>query len=145
MGFLTLVELSGRKAAENDVGSDEIDKDEPSLFRAFTVALAVSSSKSELSAVEVVIGKVVATKVVKESDTLRSGKKSKWRGLLVDVAEYLLCTAKLTAMEKELKAEIRCQVNSYPPSIRLSITIHARGVTTSLTKALLEGFSNHIS
>ena len=101
-GFLTLVDTGRGETAEDDVGGDQVYQNESTLLGAFGVTLVVCGLKSKLSTVEMVIGEVIAAKVVKKGDALRSWEEGKRRRLLVDVAEDLLCTAKLTAMKEKL-------------------------------------------
>ena len=87
------------------------------------MTLVVSGLQRKLSTVEVVVGKMIATEVVKESNALRSCEERKWRRLLVDIAEDLLCAAKLAAVEEELQAEVCCQIDPYPSSFGLAVTV----------------------
>lgn len=72
-GFLSAVETGGGKAAEDDVGGDEVNKDESTLFRALGMTLVVGSLKSELGAVKVIVREVIATKIIQECYALESG------------------------------------------------------------------------
>ena len=147
MGFSALVESGGGEAAHDYVRGDEVYEDETTLLEAFGVALVVGSLESILGPIEVVVGEVIAAKIVQEGDTLGCWKLGERGGLLIDVAEYLLSTAELTTMEEELQAKIRCRI--YPSlfseaSVWFLVSNSSKCITTLLTKALRESFSNHI-
>ena len=144
LAFLTVEKAGGREAAEDQVRRNEIDEDETTLFQTFKMALVVGGLESKLRTVKVTVGKMITAKVVEESHPLRSRKTRKWRRLLIDIAEDLLCVTNLSTMEEEFQAEICSQVNSDSSSLRFTVAVESRCVTTPLAEALFEGFADHI-
>ena len=147
MGFAALVESSGGEATHDDVGGDEVYKDKTTLFEALGVALVVGGLKGIVGPVEVVIGEMIAAKVVKEGDALGCWELGERGGLLIDIAEYLLSTAELTTMEEELQAKVRRRI--YPflfskASVWCAVSVHSKSLATPLTEALRESFPNYI-
>ena len=61
---IEVVEMSGWEAAEDDVGCDQVDKDETALAGAAGVAEGVCFLEYELGAEEMVVGELEAAEVV---------------------------------------------------------------------------------
>lgn len=108
------------------------------------MALIIGSLKGELSAEEVIVRKMVATKVVEKRYTLSSWVETKWRGLLIDYRENLLSAPQLSTVKKQLQAHIGHQVDTYPPPFRSPGIVNATWIATSLARAFFEVLADQV-
>ena len=113
-------QLGRRKAPEDDVGSDEIHNNAPAVLQALNVALIISCLQYQLCSEEMIVSEVVSTQVVEKADTLRSGKASQWRRLLVNIAKDLFCAPQLAAVEEEFQTDVGTEVDSDSSAFRSS-------------------------
>ena len=111
------------ETAEDNIGSDKVDKDEATLLSCLTVALIVSLLESQLCPVKMIVCEMIAAKVVQKASPLGSRVERKRRRLLVDQGEYLFSASELPAVEEQFQANVGHEVDTNPSTLWLAVIV----------------------